>query len=87
MFFNVFKGQLKLGFRNKSNIFWTLMFPIILGILFKVAFGDIYSAYELHSIDTAVVFETEDESIKENIKSFLSNPTVSVHPFPLYRSS
>ena len=71
MFFNVFKGQLKLGFRNKSNIFWTLMFPIILGILFKVAFGDIYSAYELHSIDTAVVFETEDESIKENIKSFL----------------
>lgn len=71
MFANIFAKQLKLGFRNKSNMFWTLMFPIMLGILFKVAFGGIFSAYELSAIKTAVVYETENEQLRENIRDFL----------------
>ena len=71
MFANIFAKQLKLGFRNKSNMFWTLMFPIMLGILFKVAFSGIFSAYELSAIKTAVVYETENEQLRENIRDFL----------------
>ncbi|MBR6897518.1 MAG: ABC transporter permease [Lachnospiraceae bacterium] len=71
MFANIFAKQLKLGFRNKSNMFWTLMFPIMLGILFKVAFGGIFSTYELSAIKTAVVYETENEQLRENIRDFL----------------
>ncbi|MBQ5933936.1 MAG: ABC transporter permease [Lachnospiraceae bacterium] len=79
MFFNIFKNQLKLGFRNKSNVFWTLMFPLILGTLFKITFGNIYSEYTSDAIKTAVVFETDDEDIRNNTKAYLEGLTMNDH--------
>lgn len=79
MFSNVFKAQLKMGFRNKSNVFWTLMFPIILGTLFKITFGNIYSEYKSEAIKTAVVFETENESVKTNTKAYLEGLEMDGH--------
>lgn len=79
MFSNVFKAQLKMGFRNKSNVFWTLMFPIILGTLFKITFGNIYNEYKSEAIKTAVVFETENESVKTNTKTYLEGLEMDGH--------
>ena len=79
MFSNVFKAQLKMGFRNKSNVFWTLMFPIILGTLFKITFGNIYNEYKSEPIKTAVVFETENESVKTNTKTYLEGLEMDGH--------
>ena len=79
MFSNVFKAQLKMGFRNKSNVFWTLMFPIILGTLFKITFGNIYNEYKSEPIKTAVVFETDNEDVKSTTKAYLESLEMDGH--------
>ena len=79
MFFNLLKCQLKIGFANRKNVFWTLMFPIILSTLFYVAFGNIYEQFSADPIKTAVVFETENETVRKNIKSFLEGLTMEDH--------
>ena len=57
MFLNILCKKLKICVNNKQNIFWTLMFPIILGTLFTIAFGGIFETYKFEEIKTAVVFE------------------------------
>lgn len=71
MFMNLLGKQLKLGFRDKSNIFWTLMFPVLLGTLFYIAFGSIYDTFLQEPVKTAVVFETDNPEVISNTKSFL----------------
>jgi ABC-2 type transport system permease protein len=41
--------------RNKSNIFWILLFPIILGCLFKIAFSNMGNAESFQPIPVAIV--------------------------------
>ena len=79
MFGQIFVKRLKLATRNKQNIFWTLLFPILLSTLFYVTFGDIYNQYSSEAIETAVVFETENEEIKNNITNFLENLKMNDH--------
>lgn len=55
MFLHNFKYTLKILLKNKSLIFWTLLFPIILGTLFYFAFMDIESKEVFNSLDVAVV--------------------------------
>ncbi len=64
-----FKYAFKTLFRNKSLIFWTFAFPIILGTFFYLAFSDIENSEKLDIIDIAIV-ESEDfnEVIKESFK-------------------
>ena len=50
MFKHNFKYSLKILFRNKSLIFWTFIFPIILGTFFKLAFNDIENNEVFQSI-------------------------------------
>ncbi len=44
-----------LTFRERTLIFWTLAFPIILGFLFKFALGGIDDSYTFEAIPVAVV--------------------------------
>lgn len=44
MFSTVFKHTLRQTLRQKSIIFWSLAFPVILSTLFFMAFGNIYTA-------------------------------------------
>lgn len=46
---------MKIILRNKSNIFWTLMFPIILATFFNVAFSGINNAETFKPINIAIV--------------------------------
>lgn len=41
MFFHNFLYSLKVLFRNKPLMFWSFAFPIVLGLLFNLAFKDI----------------------------------------------
>lgn len=60
MFIHNFKYMLKTLFRNKMLIFWTFMFPIILGTFFKMAFSNIEKSEKLDVIDIAFVGARED---------------------------
>ena len=41
--------------RNKANLFWILVFPIVLGCFFKIAFSNITASESFHTIPVAVV--------------------------------
>ena len=59
MFFHNFKYSLKTLFKDKSLIFWTLAFPLIMGTFFHLAFKDITENDKLKTIDIAVIDNTE----------------------------
>ena len=62
MFLHNFKYELLSSLRTKDMIFWLMIFPIILGTLFKIAFADIYEkTTAFSSIPTAVVEVQENE--------------------------
>ena len=70
MFFHDLKYMLISGFRVKSFLFWLMLFPILLGTLFKVAFGNVYENDVLfRSIPTAVVETTSDPVFHQVIDS------------------
>lgn len=75
MFTHNFKYSLKVLFRNKSLIFWTYIFPLILALLFNLAFKDIESNEVLKTIDIAVVNSEsfENDTITKNILKELSS--------------
>lgn len=62
MFWHVFLNQLKIILRNKTLVFWTLSFPIILGFLFNLAFSNLNSAYVFEAVNIAVVNDAQYQS-------------------------
>ena len=68
MFFHNYKYRLKCIVRDKSMMFWTLFFPIILAILFNLALGNIGSADNFKPINLAVVKNSSYEGEKEFTK-------------------
>lgn len=73
MFLHILKYELKGGLRSKDLIIWLILFPILLGTVFKVGFGSIYEKTEkFSSIPVAVVEESETPAFRqvlENIQS------------------
>ncbi|MBO4696378.1 MAG: ABC transporter permease [Lachnospiraceae bacterium] len=66
MFLHNFKYELKMVLRQREFIMWLMLFPIVLGTLFKVAFGSVYSNTDLfQSIPVAVVNTSGDEVYKQ----------------------
>ena len=63
MFIHNLKYTIKTLFRNKTLIFWTFAFPIILGLFFHMAFSNIGNNEKLNIIDIAIV---ENEEFKNN---------------------
>lgn len=64
MFFHNFLYSLKVLFRNKPLMFWSFAFPIVLGLLFNLAFKDIEKNECFSSFDIAIV----------NSEEYLNNP-------------
>ena len=62
MFIHNLKYTIKTLFKNKVLIFWTFAFPIILAILFNMAFSNIEKDEALQIFDIAVV---DNEEFKE----------------------
>lgn len=63
MFIHNLKYTVKTLFKNKTLIFWTFAFPIILGLLFNMAFADIEKDEALKVFDIAIV---NNESFQDN---------------------
>lgn len=61
MFFHNFKYTLKILIKNKSLIFWTFAFPLIMGFLFNIAFSNINKSEKFNIIDIAIVSNEELE--------------------------
>lgn len=65
MFGHIFKYRFLSFLRNRTETFWTCLFPIVLGTCFMVAFSGIdEKAYTFHSIPVAVVYEENNEIFK-----------------------
>lgn len=56
-------------FRNKFNLFWILLFPIILGTFFYVAFSNLGESENMSAIPTAIVLSDDEygNALKETI--------------------
>ena len=55
MFWHVFKTKLKVLLRNKSCLFWVLIFPFVMAILFNAAFSGLNAMKESEPSKVAVV--------------------------------
>ncbi len=60
MFYHNFIYTLKILFRNKALIFWTYIFPILLGTLFNLAFSNIEKSEMLDVININIVNDNKD---------------------------
>lgn len=64
MFWHNFKYSLLITLRDKQQLFWSLIFVVILGTLFQVTFGNAYDSDE-NAHDFSVAVCIEDERISE----------------------
>ena len=72
MLYHNFKYSLKILLKNKSLIFWTFAFPILLGTLFNMAFSNIEKSEKLSIIDIAIINSDEfdnDKIFKETMQT------------------
>ena len=59
MFGHNFKYTFKVLMRNRMLLFWTFVFPLVLGTMFKLAFSNIENSEKLNVIPIAIV-DNED---------------------------
>lgn len=72
---HLFKYSILVPFRTKSDVFWILLFPILLGIMFHVAFSNMASSDAISTLPIAVV--SEDEAATDALKDVLQSVTIS----------
>lgn len=75
MFWHSFKYSLKTTLRDRVQMFWSFIFIILLGTLFRATFGNAYEKSEL-VYDIKVIVYIEDEFIMENVTTIIENITV-----------
>lgn len=63
MIFHNYIYRLKCILRDKQNMFWTLLFPILLATLFNMAFSNLSSAEKFSEIQIGII---ENEEYKKN---------------------
>ena len=68
--------RLKCLLRNKENIFWTFLFPVVLATLFNLAFQNLYSSESFESIPIAVI-NNGDYANMEEFQDALEGATTS----------
>lgn len=61
MFSQLFKYKVIRLLRNKSELFWSLFFPLILGTLFYVSFSNFATEEDFQSVDIAYIAGTENK--------------------------
>ncbi len=70
MFWHLYKYRLKASLNSREEVFWSFIFPLILGTCFFVAFSNISNKeYIFHSIPVAIVYEAENETFRETIET------------------
>lgn len=65
-FLHHLKYELLTCLRTKELIFWLILFPVLLGAFFKVAFGDLYEKEtEISAIPVAIVEQAENTAFRK----------------------
>ena len=64
MFLHNFKYTFKVLLKKKSIIFWTIMWPLLLGTMFQLAFANISDSEKLDTINLGVV---DNNEFKEDV--------------------
>lgn len=59
-----FKYDFLVCLRSKDVILWMLLFPVFLGTVFQIAFGNINSSNSFEAVPVAVVMEAENEAFR-----------------------
>lgn len=72
MFSHIFINKFKIIIKNKSLIFWTIFFPIILATLFNLAFNNLRSAENFEIINLAVI-DNQEFNNNLNFKTFIES--------------
>src|SRR5438445_13859997 len=81
--YTIIRGHFKSWYRSKSNIFWTIAFPLLLIVLFGAIFGSGSTKFDLY---------VQNQDLHGNVPTPLSQGYVSVlnqtgaftlHMFPL----
>ena len=67
MFLHNLKYEIKTGLRAKDLIFWLMIFPIVLGLFFKIAFDGIYEKTTQFSAVPAAVVEIRENEIFHSV--------------------
>ncbi len=65
MFINIFFNRLKCIVRDKSLVFWTLIFPLILATFFNMAFSNLTKSENFNVVNIAVVNDEQYQKNKE----------------------
>lgn len=71
MFWHLFINKMKVLLKNKSMLFWTLVFPFVLGTFFQLALGNVGEAFEMEIIPIAIV-DNQYYQENENLKTVIS---------------
>lgn len=72
MFKHLFINKMKILLKNKAMLFWTLIFPFVLGTFFQIALGNIGESFDMKVIPIAVVnnqYYQQNEILKKVISS------------------
>ena len=85
MFVHNFKYSLKILFKNKGLLFWTFIFPIILGTLFNLAFSNIEKTETFNKIDVAIT-PNNNSYIKSTFKVLEKENVVKIQSGNLEKS-
>ena len=64
MFFHNFKYSFKILLKNKTLVFWSIIWPLVLGTLFYMAFSNMVSKEKLEIINIGIV---QSENYENNI--------------------
>ena len=64
MFLHNLKYEIKMNLRAKEVIIWMLLFPCVLSVLYKVAFGNIYENGGIKTVPVAVVENRKDDMFR-----------------------
>lgn len=60
--------RLKVLLRSKANLFWTFIYPLLLGLFFHMGFGNLHSRPSLNTVDVFVASEKMDPQLLEVMK-------------------
>ncbi|MCD4712808.1 MAG: ABC transporter permease [Clostridiales bacterium] len=69
MFRHIFIYRLKVLMKNKTMLFWTLVFPIALAAFFKLSFGGLVEQGTFRAIDVVVVEQAKQEGFMDVMES------------------
>ncbi|WP_455683006.1 ABC transporter permease [Thomasclavelia sp.] len=73
MFLHFFKYQFKSLIRNKTVIFWTLVFPLALATFFNLAFSNLTASEKFETVNVALVEEQDNAHFRETLKELEKN--------------